>query len=958
VASVAIEFLVLGPLEVKLDGHPIDLGGRKRRLLLSMLLAHAGERVSTDRLIDALWGSESGKGTRHTLRVHISQLRGLLEPAHSKGDPWNVIETVEDGYRLRLNDATFDRDRFERLAEEGRRRLEERDGPGAARTFREALSLWRGIAFSELAIEPSLQAEATRLDGLRLATTEDRIEAELECGHHHEVIGDLRDLIDAHPFRERLRSLLMLALYRAGRQAEALRAYRALVHTLGEELGIEPGHEVSQLEQRILLQDPTLDLKPVSLGPGTNLPTPATSFVGRTGDMAILTELLETTRLITLLGPGGVGKTRLAVEAASGLTDRFPDGIWLVELAPIRDPALVGQAVLEVLRIDQQPDRPAEATLADALRDTTILLILDSCEHLVESVAALADTLLHACPAARLWATSREALGIRGEARLAVSGLSAPAGEPDAALIGDYDAVELFVNRAVSVDGTFRVSSENAPAVGQICRRLDGIPLAIELAAARVTVLTPEQIAAGLDDRFRLLTTGSRTADTRQQTLEAALDWSYNLLSESEQAGLRRLSVFRGTFGLDAARAVVDGSGDDTLDLLDRLAAKSLVVTVPAGPEMRYELLETVRFYARARLRAMGEHAAAEARHRDWYVAFAEKAGPKLRGAGQLAWLNRLEADHDNLRAALERSYVAGDIETPLRIAGSIAWFWFLHSHLAEGWDWLGKLITHDGHAPAILRVRVLIAAGQFAWEQSKDDRAERWLNEAVALAREIGSRTHAGWALSYLALLAVLEGRWDDGRQLAGQASELFQATGSLGGVGFVLWIDAGASYLAAREQGMASDSKDSMEQIEAMLDMAQAIGDRNFVGHLHWSLAIAAIDGDDHSGAAHHLAVALRSFDELGNKSCAGHTLDEAARLAIVRGAPKRAARLLAATEALRSGLGIPGHVFERRSWEHSRRQVADALDPHEYDEAWTDGSHMDLEQAVGYALSDRVR
>jgi predicted ATPase/DNA-binding SARP family transcriptional activator len=942
---VSIEFRVLGPLEVGIDGTTLPLVGRVQRLLLGLLLTHANERVSTDRIADTLWGNQPPDSGTHALRVHISNLRRLLEPDHTRGLPWTVIDTVEDGYRILVDAGSVDRDRFQHLVEDGRSALELGDNASAAETLRHALGLWRGDAFGELASEPALEAESARLEELRLATLEARLEADLRLGHHAELIGELRDLLKQHPLRERLWGSLMLALYRSGRQAEALRAYRSLASTLGEELGIEPSTEITNLEEQILLQDPSLDLVARASLPRINLPASSTSFVGREQDVARVHALSQEVRLLTFTGPGGAGKTRLAVEAAADIADRFDDGVWFVPLAALRDPTLVGQSVADVLGIDQQPDRPVENTLVDQLYDRSLLVIFDNCEHLIDATAELVDRLLRGIPHLQVWATSRERLSIDGETRFDVSGLATTPG-----MDVHTDAVRLFVDRATAVRVDFDIDQQAAVAVGQICDRLDGLPLAIELAAARTTLLSPTQIAAALDDRFGLLTTGSRTAEARQQTLEAAVAWSYDLLPDTEKATLRRLAVFRGTFDLDAAAAVcedVAGSIPDIRNLLGRLVEKSLVATVPTASEMRYALLETIRLFARAKLVAAGEQGDARSRHRDWFLTLAERAGPELRRPTQVKWLERLEAEHENLRAVFERARDADDTETSLRIAGSIAWFWFSHSHLEEGWSRLENLINSTRSTPSIHRVRVLIAAAQFAWEQSKDEKAKEWLDEGLDLAQRLGSRTHTGWALAYLALLSTLEGRWNEGQDLAGEAGEQFQATGNAGGLGFSMWVGAAAAYLQSREAGHADP--ESVHTIESLLDMARPAGDLNFTGHVLWSLGIASFDQGNYRVAGGYLHESLDAFEELGNESCAGHTLDQVAWLALAKGEPAKAARLLAATESLRDRLGIPGHVFERRAWEDCRRQVAEKLPPAELEESWEDGRHLSLAQTI---------
>jgi len=936
---------------------PVVIRGTKQRTLLCVLLAHANQRVSTDRLIDALWGPERVDGALHLLQVHVSNLRKALEPDHRPGRPWEVIETVEDGYRLGVEPGHDDRAVFETLAGEGRAQLEAGECEAAAATLRDALELWRGAPFSDLAADDALRAETVRLEELHLAVIQGRVEAELDLGRHVALIGELRDLVDAYPFDERLRGSLMLALYRAGRQEEALRSYRSFERLLGEELGVIPGPEIRALEEKILLQDASLDLDVPARPTPTNLPAATSSFIGRERDVERAHELHQRARLVTFTGPGGVGKTQLAIAAAAALTDKPADGIWVVELAALRDDTLVGNAVAGALAIDEQPGRPTANLLAERLRDASMLLIVDNCEHLLEGVAVLVETLLRTCPSVRVWATSREPLGIAGENRLAVSGLRFPADDTaQVAELARYEAVQLFVDRASAAVAGFELTPANGTAVAQICSRLDGNPLAIQLAAARVQLLTPPEIAAGLDDRFSLLTSGSRTAQDRQRTLKATLDWSYDLLTSAEQAMLRRLSIFRGSFDLDAVGDVCGSiGGAGPLELLDGLVAKSLVAVDRSGTTTRYRLLDTVRAYARAALVESGEESDVASRHRSWYLALAETAGRELRGADQLAWLERLEANRDDLLAALERAYAADDIDAALRIAGSLAWFWFLHSHFDEGRQWLERLLARRSEGIEALRARVLIAAGQFAWEQSNDAQAERWLGEALDIARRIGSRTLQAWAGSYLALLAVMEGRWDDGRRHAGGALELFSETGNLGGVGFATWLGVAATYLEARQLGIRGNAlAGTVDQIQVLVTLAQQVGDRNFLGHLVWSLAISSVDDGDFEAAGRHLRVALEAFRELGNKSCAAHAIDEVARLALAAGQPKRAARLLGATDALRATLGIPGHVLEQRSWEACFRQATDLLGPGDCSEAMADGALLSFDEAVEDALA----
>ena len=466
-----------------------------------------------------------------------------------------------------------------------------------------------------------------------------------------------------------------------GDRAMVRRVYQTCVAVLERELGVKPSAATQHAYSQSLQMDAAAELMttPQVQSVRTNLPVQLTSFIGRQHELAAVSHLLQTTRLLTLTGPGGTGKTRLALEAAADVDvqERFPAGVWLVELAPLADPALVPHAVATALGVREQPGRSLLDALLDYLRAKTLLLLLDNCEHLIETCAQLAEMVLHAAPGVTILASSREPLGIAGESPYRVPPLS----QPDPRQVHDLDALEridsvqLFVERALTAYPPFRLTAHNAPVVAQICRRLDGIPLALELAAARARFLPPEQIAARLDDRFRLLTGGSRTALPRHQTLLALIEWSHELLSDSERALLRRLAVFAGGFSLEAAQAVCGDGGvgltDETLDTLAHLADKSLLeVDVVEG---RFRLLETIRQYAREQLLAAGEAEAVRNRHLAFFLQYAKQAEPKLRSAKQLAWLDRLETEHDNLRTALAWALERGTSDHALQLAGALA---------------------------------------------------------------------------------------------------------------------------------------------------------------------------------------------------------------------------------------------------------------------------------------------
>ncbi|MGH2405099.1 MAG: ATP-binding protein, partial [bacterium] len=499
----------------------------------------------------------------------------------------------------------------------------------------------------------------------------------------------------------------------------------------------------------------TLDALP------NNLPIQLTSLVGREWELAEVNRLLPTTPLLTLTGSGGCGKTRLALQVAADVLEEYAEGIWFTDLAPISDPALVPQTVASVLSVHEQPGRSILAALTDYLMPKQLLLVLDNCEHLLAACARLSDALLRACPRLRILATSREGVGIAGELTYRVPSLSVPDLRNPSALNGlvQFGAVRLFVERATFAAPAFRLTPQKALTVAQICARLDGIPLAIELAAVRVKAMGVEQIASRLDDRFHLLTGGSRTALPRQQTLRGAIDWSYDLLPKPEAVLLGRLAVFAGGFRLEAVEAVCAGDGvsaDDVIELLTHLVEKSLVITEEQDGEEWYRLLETIRQYGLGKLRDAGEEPVLRRRHRDWYLELAERGEIGMQGADQRAWLDRVEREHDNFRAALEWSKSeGGSAEERLRLAGALWFFWFLRGYLSEGREWLEGALSAGSGASASARVRALNGAGLLAWRQGDDARAAALGEEGLALCREVDYKLGIGYSLHTLGVVA-----------------------------------------------------------------------------------------------------------------------------------------------------------------------------------------------------------
>ncbi|MBT2487513.1 tetratricopeptide repeat protein [Streptomyces sp. ISL-96] len=683
-----MRFAILGPLDIRsADGDALDPGGPRPRALLTLLVLEAGRAVSTDRLTDGLYGDEPPAGAANALQSQVSRLRKRLGV---------TIESLSAGYRLVADPDDVDAHRFERLSRAGRRALAEGAHARAGELLREALGLWRGPALAGLAGVPFAEARAARLDELRLAALQDRVDADLALGSGPELVPELRELIAVHPLRERLYGQLMRALHAGGRPAEALTVYEQARRKLAGELGADPSAELAALHLE-LLRGQSAERTAAPRG----VPSQLTSFVGRDEELERIGRLLGAGRLVTLTGPGGAGKTRLAVEAAG----RWAGTVCYVELAPVSDEAQLPYAVLTALGVREsgfQETAAGDATqrLLTALEERELLLLLDNCEHVVEGAARLAGLLLGACPRVRVLATGREALGITGEVVCPLPPLALPA------------AVALFADRAAAVNAVLppAVRPGSGPEhendahtrVERICAALDGLPLAIELAAARLRTLTLDEIAARLDDRFRLLSRGGdRTKAPRHRTLRAVVEWSWELLDEEERLLAQRLTVFAGGATLDAVERVCDVPGAE--DALASLAEKSFV-EVAGG---RYRMLETIRVFCAERLAGEpAQESVLRAAHAAYFLELAETAEPFLRGGAQLEWLARLDADHANLLAALRPLLLHGRragalrLRLRLRLLAAISWYVRLRGRQGELVPVAAELLAAVGTEP------------------------------------------------------------------------------------------------------------------------------------------------------------------------------------------------------------------------------------------------------------------
>ena len=700
-----MQVAILGPLELTDDGRPVEVGGVRLRALLIRLALDAGSVVGTRALVDALWGATPPADEANALQSLVSRLRRILPDK-------SVIASTGRGYRLDVAAGDVDAIRFERLARRGRQQLDAGELHAAAETLHSALRLWRGAPLADAGDAPFVAAASARLEELRLATREDRIDADLALGRHAAVVGELESLAADYPLRERLRAALVTALYAVGRQADALTTYEQTRRLLADELGVDPGPQLQAAHLAVLRGEPAAGaVEPAGpTSPRSNLRSQLTSFVGRDEEIARIGKQLEESRLITLVGPGGGGKTRLAAEAGARAAESVHHGVWLAELASVTDPDDLPQAVLgafgprEATLLDirrQSAPLDTMGTLLDFLVDKEALLILDNCEHLIDAAAGLADRLLARCPDLRILATSREPLGILGETLFPVPPLGRPPADGSVTDAAASPAVRLFTDRAAAVAPGFAVDPGNVAAVIEICRRLDGLPLAIELAAARLRSMSVQQVADRLDDRFRLLTGGSRTAVPRHRTLRAVVEWSWELLSDPERELAARLAVFPAGATVESAETVAADAvpAGQVPDLLAALVDKSLLLLADGDPP-RYRMLETIREYGAERLADEGAIAAVRARHAAYFCALAETADPFLRTAEQLPWLARLNVERENLLAALRYAVDAQDAATAVRTGAALSWFWTLRGSHAEAAGWLELALAVPGASP------------------------------------------------------------------------------------------------------------------------------------------------------------------------------------------------------------------------------------------------------------------
>jgi predicted ATPase/DNA-binding SARP family transcriptional activator len=841
---------ILGSFEVADDeGREVALGGLKQRSVLAMLLLRAGEVVSSDRLIEELWGERAPATAAKTIQVYVSKLRKAL------GD--GVLVTRSGGYVLGITTAEIDAGQFESLATEGRGSLHAGDFRRAAGLLREALGLWRGHALADFAYQSFAQAEVARLEESRLVALEDRFDAELGLGEHSRLVGELEGLVREHPLRERPVGQLMLALYRSGRQADALEVYRDASDLLRDELGLEPSLRLRELERSILNQDATVAPPPrAAPAPRASLPVPATAFVGRTRELAELAGLLQSggTRLLTLTGSGGSGKTRLALRLAETCAAEYPDGTWFVALADVGDPELIIPVICQALELADEAGVAPVARLGRWLSERRVLLVLDNLEQLADGTAVLGEV-LSACRGLTLVVTSREPLRLAGEQQYEV-----PVLEPE-------DGVALFDGRARAVVPGLNVPPKLADA---ICARLDYLPLAIELAAARAKALAPGEILKRLDTRLPLLTGGPRDAPRRQQTLRATLDWSYELLDDDQRRLWARLAVFAGGCTFAAAETVCGGG----LDTLQALVDRSLVRT----DGERYWMLPILREYGLERLEQTGEAEDLRRSHARWFVGLIHTEGLDAHTPRTPALLGRVGAERENFRGALEWAAQSGDHEAVARLAWPLTFYWWeSQGQLQEAGRWVGMALEHLAEYPPLLRVELLTTASHLASWRGEQTQALAFSEQAQAILPQVGDPNLVSDVMMTDGVLASQRGDLDHARAAIEDAVRVAREHK------FVQNLSAGLVNLGdiAIEQGRLDEGRALLEEaiacdpaspdVVALINLAEIAalqgryGDAASIGQA--ALAIALDHGDQLRAvwAAFHIAWAFAELGEL---------------------------------------------------------------------------------------------
>jgi predicted ATPase/DNA-binding SARP family transcriptional activator/DNA-binding CsgD family transcriptional regulator/Flp pilus assembly protein TadD len=986
---------VLGGFSVSVGSRTIKGSAwrlRKSASLVKLLALSSGHRMHREQVLDMLWPDLGSRAAANNLRQALHAARRALEPDRA-ADSRYLASQNESLALCPRGDLWVDVNAFEAAVATARR---SRD----TAAYRVALELYPGELLPDDRYEEWVDNRRQELGGTFFSVLFELASLYEEHGEYGRGVETLQRSLSVEPTNEEAHAGLMRLHALSGKQKAALSQYEQLRKVLSRQFGTEPTVTTRRLREEIAAGEfpPSLHSPAAPPQEGAsdlsrhNLPARRTSFVGREREMVELKRSISMTRLMTLTGAGGSGKTRLALEVAKDLVGSYADGVWLVELAPISEPGLVVQEVAGALGAQEQPGRPLLESLLDTLDDKDMLLLLDNCEHLIDAVASLTIALLDSCPQMRVLATSRERLGVRGELPWLMPSLSAPGTEetPTVKELEGYESARLFADRASEGHPDFELTPKNAQAVAQICTRLEGIPLAIELAAARVGILSAEQISERLQYSLKLLTRGGRTADHRHRTLRATLDWSYDLLGEPEQALFGRLSAFAGGFTLEAAESVgVQGGGfeeEDVLELLTILVEKSLVVAEESWESgARYGMLEPVRQYAREKLNVSGEAEAVRSQHAEFFLALAEEAEPELKGSRQVEWLDRLEIEHDNHRAALSWALGRG-MDLGPRMAGALCLFWYTRGYLNEGRTYL-EAVARSDVVPASVRAKVLDGLGWIAEPQGDYERARLAYQESLKLYRTSNDMTGVANALGDLGSLALDRGDYEQATSLLEQSLTLHRELESREDlIGILDGLGVLASAKGDREQSISlfsealklsqetgnvrrtaaslgnlgitmlvhGDSEQATVFLDESLALFREIGDSSniAIGLIH--SALAALTQGEHGQVQMLTEESLEFLQKAGNRQHIADCLEIMAGAAGAQGRAHRAGRLWGAAEALREEIGVLLQPEDRSVLDPYLSAARSSLGEAGWQVALAEGRAMMPEQAIEYSLS----
>jgi predicted ATPase/DNA-binding SARP family transcriptional activator/DNA-binding CsgD family transcriptional regulator len=993
----AVRVRLLGGFGVWIGPHAVGEGAwhlRKARSLVKLLALAPGHALHREQLIELLWPTLGKRAATNNLRGSLHAARTALasDPVAAS----RYLASKEERLALCPEvELWVDVETFERAASTARRSRE----PAA---YRAAIELYGGELLPEDRYEEWVEDRRGELRRTYLALQVELAGTYEERAEYDSAIEVLRKVVAEEPTSEEAHAGLMRVYALSGSKGEALAQYVQLKEILSKKLDAEPAASSRALREEIAADRfPLQETQSLGSAPKKppeaakhNLPAPRTSFVGREREIVESKRELAMTRLMTFTGVGGSGKTRLALEVARDLVGAYPDGVWLVELAPLSEGKLVPQAVARTMRVREQPGRPLIDALTEALHKKSTLLVLDNCEHLADSVAHLADKLLNSCSQLRVLTTSRETLEVEGEVVCPISSLSVPDTDrlSTAEELMRYEAVRLFVERTRQRLTTFEITPHNATAVAEVCRKLEGIPLAIELAAARMDILTAEQIAQRLDRALGLLT-GGRAEVPRHRTLRATLDWSFELLSELERKLFCRLSVFTGGWTLEAAEAVGAGEGIEegaVVELFLMLVDKSLVVSEAEEGGFRYGMLEPLRQYARERLEDSGEAQATKRAHAEYFLALAEEAEPRLWESGDKAWFDRLEKEHANLRTALSWTLEHEQAELALRLGGALRWFWRARGYYGEGRRWLERALSEEGRTTSAgARAKALDGVGWLASEQRDIDRAEAaaeeglklseeagiggviladfknllgeaaWLQgdygraaklveEGLMLHREARNTRGVAWSVCSLANTSSELGDYERSRELFEEGIALARKMGGALPLGDLL-MALGYEYLLEGDHERATAlSKEAAE-------LYRERGSRSGLKYALYILGWAALLREDHEQAKALLEENLVLCKDIGAKVIGSLSAEGLACSAASRGEARRAARLFGVAATLREAVGYQQPPRERALGEPYLDAARSRLSEAEWEVAFAEGKNMGLEEAVEYALSE---